>query len=190
MYTLGYSFRPWTDAKAIADGPAILHYMRETAREYGIDRHIRFQPPGAVGAAWSSAPTPLDGRGRSGRRPARPVAITCYFLFLCSGYYDYDEGYTPDVRRPRGFAGADRPPAALAGGPRLRGKRVVVIGSGATAVTLVPGDGRGRGARDHAAALALVHPVRARPRTAWPGASPRLPGAARPPARPLEEYRC
>ncbi|HTB78796.1 MAG TPA: NAD(P)/FAD-dependent oxidoreductase, partial [Polyangiaceae bacterium] len=136
MYTLGYSFRPWTNPKAIADGPAILSYVRETARVYGIDQKIRFNTR-VKRASWS---TP-DARWtvEMERGPSRePVTITCSFLFMCSGYYDYSAGYLPDFPGIERFGGRVVHPQKWTDDIEYAGKRVVVIGSGATAVTLVP----------------------------------------------------
>ena len=136
MYTLGYSFRPWTHAKAIADGPAILDYLRETARTYGIEKHIRFQHL-VKRAAWSSQ----DARWtvEAERGPNRePVRFTCNFLFMCSGYYNYNEGYTPQFAGTERFAGQIVHPQKWTSDIDYANKRVVVIGSGATAVTIVP----------------------------------------------------
>jgi monooxygenase len=136
MYTLGYSFRPWTEAKAIADGPSILHYVRDTAREAGIDRHIRFRHL-VKSAAWSSDEarwTVEAERGDTGER----VRFTCNWLHMCSGYYDYAEGYDPDFPRRERFRGTIVHPQFWPDDLDYFGKRVVVIGSGATAVTIVP----------------------------------------------------
>ena len=136
MYTLGYSFKPWTNARAIADGPSIIAYLRETAAEHGIDRHIRFGHR-VVRAAWSSA----DARWtvEVERGPARELTrLTCSFLFMCSGYYDYAKGYTPEFRGVERFGGRVVHPQKWTDDIDYAGKRVVVIGSGATAVTLVP----------------------------------------------------
>jgi monooxygenase len=136
MYTLGYSFRPWTHARAIADGPAILDYLRETARTYGIEKHIRFQHL-VKRAAWSSQ----DARWtvQAERGPNRePVRFTCNFLFMCSGYYNYNEGYTPQFAGTERFAGRIVHPQKWTSDIDYANKRVVVIGSGATAVTIVP----------------------------------------------------
>jgi monooxygenase len=136
MYTLGYSFRPWTNPKAIADGPAILSYVRETAHVYGIDQKIRFNTR-VKRASWS---TP-DARWtvEMERGPSRePVTITCSFLFMCSGYYDYSAGYLPDFPGIERFGGRVVHPQKWTDDVEYAGKRVVVIGSGATAVTLVP----------------------------------------------------
>ncbi|HTP07007.1 MAG TPA: NAD(P)/FAD-dependent oxidoreductase [Anaerolineae bacterium] len=136
MYTLGYSFRPWHDPKAIADGPAILAYIKETARAYGIDQHIRFQQR-VCRAEWSS----VDSRWtvEVERRPDRePMPLTCSFLFMCSGYYDYDHGYLPEWPGVDQFTGRIVHPQHWPQNLDYAGKRVVVIGSGATAVTLVP----------------------------------------------------
>ena len=136
MYTLGYSFRPWPSPKAIADGPAILAYIRETAAAYGIDRRIRFGHR-VVRADWSSADARWtveveQGPERASRR------FTCSFLFMCSGYYDYARGYTPDWPGLEQYRGQLVHPQQWPEQLDYAGKRVVVIGSGATAVTLVP----------------------------------------------------
>ena len=136
MYTLGYVFRPWTAAKSIADGPSILQYIRDTASDYGIDRQIRYQHR-VVAAAWSSA----DARWtvdieRGAQR--EPVQIRCAFLYLCSGYYEYEQGYTPDFPGLADYRGRFVHPQHWPDDLAYAGRRVVVIGSGATAVTLVP----------------------------------------------------
>ena len=97
MHTLGYRFKPWTAAKAIADGPSIMAYLRETVAEFGIDRHIRFGHL-VRRAEWSSDGRHVDGDGRADgrRRTTEPVTITCNYLFMCSGYYSYRRA----VRRP------------------------------------------------------------------------------------------
>jgi cation diffusion facilitator CzcD-associated flavoprotein CzcO len=136
MYTLGYSFRPWKEAKAIADGSSILTYIRETASDHGIDSKIRFNHR-VTKAGWSSA----DARWtvEVERGPSRePVRLTCSFLFMCSGYYDYAAGYTPDFPGIERFAGQVVHPQKWSDEIAYAGKRVVVIGSGATAVTVVP----------------------------------------------------
>ncbi len=136
MYTLGYSFRPWTHPKAIADGPAILDYVKGTAREYGIDRKIRFNHR-VKSASWSTPDAKWTVEVERG--PAREVAVlTCSFLFMCSGYYDYAAGYTPEFKGVERFAGRVVHPQKWTSDIDYAGKRVVVIGSGATAVTLVP----------------------------------------------------
>jgi monooxygenase len=134
MYTLGYSFKPWTQAKAIADGPAILDYVTETARENGIDRHIRYRQQ-VKSAAWSTddAHWTVQAEGPDG-----PVSYTCNFLFMCSGYYDYAAGHTPEFAGAADFGGRIVHPQHWPSDLDYAGKRVVVIGSGATAVTLVP----------------------------------------------------
>jgi len=136
MHTLGYRFRPWTEAKSIADGPSILRYVRDTAREGGIDRHIRFNHR-AVSAAWSSEEgqwTIEAERSDTGET----VTLTCGFLFVNSGYYRYDEGFTPEFPGIDSFAGEVVHPQHWPEDLDYSGKRVVVIGSGATAMTLVP----------------------------------------------------
>ncbi len=136
MYTLGYWFRPWEGAKAIADGPSILSYVRETAKDYGIDRKIRFHHR-AKRAAWSTTDSMWTVEAERG--PSREtVRFTCNFLFLCSGYYDYAQGYTPEFPGTDRFTGRIVHPQKWTDDVDYAGKRVVVIGSGATAVTLVP----------------------------------------------------
>jgi cation diffusion facilitator CzcD-associated flavoprotein CzcO len=136
MFTLGYSFRPWTEAKAIADGPAILKYLRETAEEYGINRHIRFQQR-VRRASWSSEHCRWTVEAKLGEDKA-PVSYTCDFLYLCSGYYNYAQGHSPSFNGSKDFAGQLIHPQHWPQDLDYRGKRIVVIGSGATAVTLVP----------------------------------------------------
>ncbi|HEY3018556.1 MAG TPA: NAD(P)/FAD-dependent oxidoreductase [Solirubrobacteraceae bacterium] len=136
MFTLGYGFRPWKAAKAIADGPAILEYVKDTAREYGIDRHIRFNHR-VVRAEWSSD----DQRWTvevERTDTQETVQLTAGFLFTCTGYYRYDEGYTPELPGTERFKGQIVHPQHWSDDVDYAGKRVVVIGSGATAVTLVP----------------------------------------------------
>jgi monooxygenase len=136
MYTLGFRFRPWPDAKTIADGPAIRDYVRDTARVHGIDERIRFHHR-VTAAQWSSDDarwTVTAERADTGET----VELTCGFLFFCSGYYRYDEGYTPAFVGIDRFTGKVVHPQHWPKDVNYAGKRVVVIGSGATAVTLVP----------------------------------------------------
>src|ERR1700716_1838821 len=140
MFTLGYSFKPWTEPKAIADGPRILNYVRETAADNGIDNKIRFNHR-VKQASWSSPDarwTVEAERARGGEGSAETVRFTCNFLFMCSGYYKYEEGYTPEFSGTKDFAGRIVHPQKWTDDIDYAGKRVVVIGSGATAVTLVP----------------------------------------------------
>ena len=139
MFTLGYSFKPWTEAKAIADGPRILNYVRETAAENGIDKKIRFHHR-VKRASWSSpeARWTVEAERRAGEGATEIVRFTCNFLFMCSGYYKYEEGYTPEFAGRENFAGRIVHPQKWPEDLDYAGKRVVVIGSGATAVTLVP----------------------------------------------------
>ena len=136
MYTLGYSFKPWTDAKAIADGPSIKAYVSETAAERGIDRHIRFGHR-VVSADWSSADACWTVDVERGETRER-VRFTCGFLLMCSGYYSYAEGHRPEFPGEARFKGRIVHPQFWPEDLDYAGKRVVVIGSGATAVTLVP----------------------------------------------------
>jgi cation diffusion facilitator CzcD-associated flavoprotein CzcO len=134
MYTLGYAFRPWREAKSIAGGPEILGYLRDTAAEHGIDRRIRFGHS-VKRAAWSSARSKWTVEAERGGVTLR---LSCNFLFLCCGYYRYSAGYTPEFPGAARFAGRIVHPQKWSDDIAYQGKRVVVIGSGATAVTLVP----------------------------------------------------
>ncbi|MFJ8204059.1 flavin-containing monooxygenase [Micromonospora chalcea] len=136
MYTLGYSFKPWTDPKAIADGDSIRAYVRQTAREYDVEQHIRFHHR-AVRAEWDSATARWTVHARRDDT-GEDVTITCGFLFTNSGYYRYDSGYTPRFPGVERYAGTLVHPQHWPDDLDYTGKRVVVIGSGATAVTLVP----------------------------------------------------
>ncbi|MGL4541390.1 MAG: flavin-containing monooxygenase [Polymorphobacter sp.] len=134
MYTLGYAFRPWTGAKSIADGPAILDYLQATARDEGIDRQIRFNHR-VLAANWSTpdARWTVDLEVAGERR-----SLTTNFLFMCSGYYNYDAGYLPEFPGIDSYKGEVVHPQKWTPEIVHAGKRVIVIGSGATAVTLVP----------------------------------------------------
>jgi monooxygenase len=136
MHTLGYSFRPWTEPKAIADGPAILRYLRDTVRHYGIDRRIRFGHK-VTRAGWSSDEARWTVSVRR-EDDGSTSTLRCAFLFLCSGYFDYAAGYRPDFPGQERFRGRLVYPQHWPRDLDYAGKRVVVIGSGATAVTLVP----------------------------------------------------
>jgi monooxygenase len=134
MHTLGYRFRPWTQAKAIADGPAILRYIRETATEAGIDRRILYGYR-VRRASWST----VDGRWTvEADHDGGPVTFTCRFLYACTGYYRYDTGHEPGFPGIERFRGTVVHPQHWPEDLDYAGKRVIVIGSGATAVTLVP----------------------------------------------------
>jgi cation diffusion facilitator CzcD-associated flavoprotein CzcO len=135
MFTLGYRFRPWTEAKAIADGPSILGYVRATAAEAGIEKHIRFGHR-VTKASWSGEQARWTVEAE---RPGGETAkLTCGFLLMCSGYYRYEQGYLPEFLGIGNFRGQVVHPQHWPADLDYAGKRVVVIGSGATAVTLVP----------------------------------------------------
>jgi monooxygenase len=134
MHTLGYRFRPWTQAKAIADGSSILDYVRETAADAGIGEHIRFGHR-VVRASWSGALARWTVEAVHG---TETVTMTCGFLLMCSGYYRYDEGYLPSFEGIGDFRGQVIHPQHWPADLDYAGQRVVVVGSGATAVTLVP----------------------------------------------------
>ncbi|WP_327031376.1 NAD(P)/FAD-dependent oxidoreductase [Micromonospora ureilytica] len=136
MFTLGYSFKPWTAPKAIADGTTIREYVREAAREYDVPRHIRFRHR-VLRAEWDSATARWTVHAQR-TDTAESVVLTCSFLFACAGYYRYDKGYTPTLPGVDAYAGRLVHPQHWPDDLDHSGKRVVVIGSGATAVTLVP----------------------------------------------------
>jgi monooxygenase len=136
MFTLGYSFRPWEEAKAIADGPAIRNYIRATARDHGIDCHIHYRHR-VVRAEWSSGEARWTVEAER-LDTGETVRLTCGFLFGCTGYYRYDEGYLPRFEGLDRFQGRIVHPQHWPEDLDYAGKRVAVIGSGATAVTLVP----------------------------------------------------
>jgi cation diffusion facilitator CzcD-associated flavoprotein CzcO len=168
MFTLGYRFRPWSDPKAIADGPAILNYIRETSEEYDLDKEIRYGHQ-LKRAEWSSetsewtvtaeitgSESPLQRASPSEQDASSPskdrlkavlktddekrqtVDLTCNFLYLCTGYYDYDRGYTPEWPGFDKYRGTIVHPQKWPADLDYSGKKILVIGSGATAVTLVP----------------------------------------------------
>ncbi len=136
MYTLGYRFRPWRDSKAMADAPAILRYICETATEYGVDKAIRYNHR-VRRVTWSTEHARWTVEAESGRGKT-VVQLTCNFLYLCTGYYDYDNGYTPQWPGVERFGGTIVHPQKWPEDLDYDSKRIVVIGSGATAVTLVP----------------------------------------------------
>lgn len=134
MFTLGYRFRPWNNPKAIADGPAILEYIRDTAKQFKLDEKIRYNHR-VVKADWSTDEALWKIEAEVGEEK---VYITCNFLYLCTGYYDYDKGYTPDFAGMDSFQGQIVHPQKWTDDIEYANKKIVVIGSGATAVTLVP----------------------------------------------------
>ncbi|HYW17135.1 MAG TPA: NAD(P)/FAD-dependent oxidoreductase [Allosphingosinicella sp.] len=136
MYTLGYSFRPWEEAKAIADGASILRYVNDTADRYGIRPHIRFRHR-VERASWSSADARWTVEAERADGGA-PVRFTCSWLHVCSGYYDYSEAYDPEFAGRESFGGKIVHPQFWPGDLDYSGCKVIVIGSGATAVTIVP----------------------------------------------------
>jgi cation diffusion facilitator CzcD-associated flavoprotein CzcO len=136
MFTLGYAFKPWRGPKAIADGGDILDYLRETAREHGLERRIRFGHR-LLRADWSSETARWTVTCEVAGE-AEPVSLSCGFLHFCTGYYSYDGGYTPQWEGVERFGGAIVHPQFWPADLDYAGKRIVVIGSGATAVTLVP----------------------------------------------------
>ena len=134
MYTLGYSFKPWSDEDSIAAGEKIRNYIRETAREHRVEEKIRFGHK-VLSAEWSSEEALWNVRVE---HDGETVELTCDFFYGCTGYYRYDEGYTPEFEGRERFEGRIVHPQHWPEDLDYRGKRVVVIGSGATAVTLIP----------------------------------------------------
>ncbi|MFC0865329.1 flavin-containing monooxygenase [Sphaerimonospora cavernae] len=138
MFTLGYQFKPWHGTKALADGETILSYVRQTAAEFDIERRIRFASR-VVGADFDTATATwtltVERRGAAG---ISQHTVTCGFLYSCAGYYDYDRGHEPAFPGVEDFAGTVVHPQFWPGDLDYAGERVVVIGSGATAVTIVP----------------------------------------------------
>ena len=136
LHTLGYEFRPWTGENAIVDGPEVLEYIRDTAAEYGVDRKIRYgycvtrATWNSEDALWTVEATPSGG--------GDAITMTCGWLFCASGYFRYDRGYQPHFEGQERFKGPIIHPQAWPEDLDYAGKKVVVIGSGATAVTLVP----------------------------------------------------
>jgi len=139
MFTLGYSFRPWKEQKAIADGPSILKYIRETAAEYDLEKEIRYGHR-VTRAEWSSVDSLWTVKAETRLVGGVPVTelITCKFLYLCTGYYEYESGFTPDWPSLANYKGTVVHPQFWPEDLSHTNKNVLVIGSGATAVTLVP----------------------------------------------------
>ena len=134
MHTLGYSFKPWKHQKAIADGPSILNYINETAREYGVDQHIRYHQR-VVKVSWCKDTSLWTLTIANDKKLSQ---ITCRVIYSCTGYYRYDKGYTPEFEGADKFQGQFIHPQHWPQDLDYAGKKVVVIGSGATAVTVVP----------------------------------------------------
>ena len=136
MHTLGFSFKPWTEAKSIADGPSILQYLKQTVAQFGIDKNIRYGQL-VTQAQWSTDDAQWTVTSTN-KATGVSSTITCSFLFMCSGYYSYKKGHTPEFAGRERFKGTVVHPQEWPLDLDYAGKRVVVIGSGATAVTIVP----------------------------------------------------
>ena len=136
MFTLGYNFKPWREGKAIADGPSILNYINEAADENHLREHIRFGHR-VVSASWSTDQACWTVTVEKGVE-SEPRQFRCNFLFMCGGYYSYENGYTPEFEGRERFQGTIVHPQFWPEDLDYSGKRVVIIGSGATAMTLVP----------------------------------------------------
>jgi len=136
MHTLGYSFKPWLADKAIADGPSILQYVKEAATEHDVNEHIRYRHQ-VKSASWSSDDATWTVEARNGET-GETVIIRCGFILMCSGYYNYESGYLPEFKGRERFRGDIVHPQKWPDDLEYNGKRVVIIGSGATAMTLIP----------------------------------------------------
>jgi len=136
MHTLGFSFKPWTEAKSIADGPSILQYLKQTVAQFGIDKNIRYGQL-VTKAEWSTDDAQWTVTSTN-KATGASNTISCSFLFMCSGYYSYKKGHTPEFAGRERFKGTVVHPQDWPTDLDYAGKRVVVIGSGATAVTIVP----------------------------------------------------
>ena len=136
MHTLGFSFKPWTEARSIADGPSILQYLKQTVAQFGIDKNIRYGQL-VTKAEWSTDDAQWTVTSTN-KATGASNTITCSFLFMCSGYYSYKKGHTPEFAGRERFKGTVVHPQDWPTDLDYAGKRVVVIGSGATAVTIVP----------------------------------------------------
>ncbi len=136
MHTFSYSFKPWTYHQSISDAETILQYLNETVEEYDIRQHIQFNTT-ITRVSWSSETKRWTVSGIR-KDTGETIEATCNFLFLCTGYYDYEEGYTPDFPGLEEFEGRFIHPQKWSDDVEYEGKQVIVIGSGATAVTLIP----------------------------------------------------
>ncbi|MEM7460517.1 MAG: NAD(P)/FAD-dependent oxidoreductase, partial [Pseudomonadota bacterium] len=136
MHTLGFNFKPWKAQKAIADGPAIRDYIHETADEYGVNPNIRYGHK-VVSASWDSdaAQWTVEVKAKGKRQKQK---LTCNWLHMCAGYYNYEQGFTPEFEGRDDFEGDVIHPQFWPEDYDYSGKKVVVIGSGATAMTVVP----------------------------------------------------
>ena len=136
MHTMGFRFKPWTDPKTIADGPSILKYLNEAADENNLREKIQFKTKVKT-AQWDSSSATWKLGVEKGNEE-RLVDVTCKILYLCGGYYNYDEGYLPEFKGYDEFEGQLIHPQKWPEDLNYEDKKVVVIGSGATAVTIVP----------------------------------------------------
>lgn len=136
MFTFGYSFKPWISAQNLADGPSILNYIREAAQEYNVEDKIRYNAH-VSNAAWDSK-TCTWTVTYTNKATGETKKVTCNFINACTGYYNYDHGYEPEFPGSENFRGQVIHPQKWPEDLDYTGKRVVVIGSGATAVTIVP----------------------------------------------------
>ena len=136
MFTLGYAFKPWISEKAIADGPSILEYLKETVRENNLEENINFNKK-VISAHWRSEDD-LWKVVIKDNLSQEEVEITCNFLFMCTGYYKYENGYTPEFKGIENFSGRVIHPQHWPENLDYENKKVIVIGSGATAATIVP----------------------------------------------------
>lgn len=135
MHTFGFNFKPWTESKVLADGSSILSYLKDTIDEFGLSQQIQYGEK-VTRANWRSDSSSwlVDLVNKAGE--ARQLETR--LLFLCAGYYSYEQGYTPDLKGLDTFGGQLVHPQKWPENLDYKGKKVAVIGSGATAMTLVP----------------------------------------------------
>lgn len=136
MFTLGYAFKPWSSDKAIADGPSIMNYLKETVKENDLEKKIIFNSK-ILTANWDSSSQIWNVLIKNNQDHSE-ISLSCNFLFMCTGYYNYEKGYTPDFKGLNEFQGKIVHPQHWPENLDYEGKNIVVIGSGATAATIVP----------------------------------------------------
>ena len=136
MYTLGFSFFPWKEKEAIADGPSILNYLEETSEKFNIKEKIKFNHY-VKDASWCSEKSIWTLKVDE-KKTNNIITMSCNFIFMCSGYYSYEGGYTPNFKGINDYSGKIMHPQKWDESVNYKDKNVIVIGSGATSVTLVP----------------------------------------------------
>jgi monooxygenase len=136
MHTFAYSFKPWTYDKTISDGATIMKYLNETIDDYELRKHIKYNH-WISEVFWSSDEDKWTVKGKN-NESNEVIQLSCNFLISCTGYYDYDEGYTPDFKGLENYKGQFVHPQKWTNDIEYENKEVIIIGSGATAVTLLP----------------------------------------------------